>query len=78
MEQIQRKGASGGLERMELDLGLRLGHRLGHHGARQSQPPSRSVDDCEIPLPLSCLINDGGSGFGDFVGVGLLTDRWVW
>ena len=84
MKQIQRKRASGGLERMELDLGLhpslglRLGHRLYHNGARQSQPPSRSVDDCEIPLPLSCLINDGGSGFGDFVGAGLLTDRWVW
>ena len=34
------------------------------------------VDDCEIPLPLSFLINDGGSGFGYFVGMGLLTNRW--
>ena len=24
------------------------------------------------------MINDGGSGFGYFVGVGLLTDQWVW
>ena len=39
---------------------------------------ARSVNDCEIPLPLSFLINNGGSGFGYFVGVGLLTDRWVW
>ena len=37
---------------------------------------AQSVDDCEIPLPLSFLINDGGSGVGYFVGVGLLTDRW--
>ena len=39
---------------------------------------ARFVDDCEIPLRLSFLINDGGSGFGYFVGMGLLIDRWVW
>ena len=33
--------------------------------------------NCEIVIFLSFLINDGGSGFGDFVGVGLLTDQWV-
>jgi len=58
-------------------MNLDLGHCLGHNEAR-SRPPSRFVDDCEIPLPLPCLINDGGSGFGDFVVMGLLTDRWVW
>ena len=69
---------------MKLDLGLRLGHSVA-----QSRPLSPSVDDCEIPLPLSCLINDGGSGFGDFFGVGLVigsvgwsvglvTDQWQW
>ena len=83
-----RRRAGSGIERMELSLGL----RLCQNGARSqppswSQPSSRpkwssisafaqSVNDCEIPLPLSFLINDGGSGFGYFVGVGLLTDRW--
>ena len=51
----------GGLEQIQrnresrsrlLDLSLRLSHRLGHNEARSQ--------------PLSCLINDGGSGFGDF------------
>jgi len=60
----------GGLERMKLDLG----HRLDHNEAR-SRPLSQTVDDCEIPLPLSCLINNGGSGFGDFIVMGLLTKR---
>ena len=36
LEQITRKGAGVGLERMELDLG----YRPGHNGARQSWPPS--------------------------------------
>ena len=58
---------------MKLDLGLRLGR-----SEAQSQLLSQFVDDCEIPLPLSCLINNGGNGFGDFVGVGLFTDQWVW
>ena len=58
---------------MELDLGL----RLGQNGARSRPPPSPLMIG-EIPLPLSFLINDGGSGFGYFVGMGLLTDRWVW
>ena len=91
-----RKRAGGGLERMELDLGLNpcLDLHLGQNGARSwpqslSRPPSRPkwssilastqfVDDCEIPLPLYFLINNVGSGFGYFVGVGLLTNRWVW
>ena len=34
------------------NLSLRLGHHLNHNEARSR--------------PLSCLINDGGSGFGDF------------
>ena len=53
---------------MNLDLSLCLSHNEA-----QSLPLSYSVNDCEIPLPLSCLINDGGSGFGDFLGVGLVT-----
>ncbi|KAK7828799.1 hypothetical protein CFP56_029967 [Quercus suber] len=81
---LSRKRASSGLKRIELDLNL----HLGQNGA-QSQSPSRpkwssisasaqSIDDCEISLPLSFLINNGGSGFGYFVGVGLLADQWVW
>ena len=36
------------------------------------------AENCETVIFLSFLINDGDSGFGDFIGMGLLTDRWVW
>ena len=68
-----KKRAGGGLERMELDLGLYpgLGLRLSQNGAQSRPPP--------IPLPLFFFfINDGANGSGYFVGVGLLTDQWVW
>ena len=57
-----KKRSDGGLERMELNLGLRS-------ICWWLRNPSSS---------LSFLINNGGSRFGYFVGMGLLTDRWVW
>ena len=55
-----KKRSDGGLERMELNLGLRS-------ICWWLRDPSSS---------LSFLINNGGSRFGYFVGMGLLTDRW--
>ena len=40
-------------------------------------PVEKVAENCETVIFLSFLINNGGSGFGDFVGVGLLTERWV-
>ena len=70
-----KKRAGGGLERIELNLGLcpGLGLRLGQNGAR-SQPPPGSLMIAKSLFLFFFLINDGGSGFGYFVGVGLLTD----
>ena len=74
-----RKRVGSGLERIELDLGLcpSLGLCLGHNGAQSRPLPDPLMIAKSLFLSLF-LINDGGSGFGYFVSMSFLTNRWVW
>ena len=74
-----KKRASSGLERIELDLSLcpDLGLHFDQIGAR-SWLLTSSLMIAKSLFLFFFWINDGGSGFGYFVGVSLLTDQWVW
>ena len=62
-----------------LAVGVAMGFRFLSQVRTSSDHLVKKVaENCETVIFLSFLITDGGSGFGDFVGVGLLTDRWVW
>ena len=62
-----------------LAVGVAMGFRFLSQVRTSSDHLVKKVaENCETVIFLSFFITDGGSGFGDFVGVGLLTDRWVW
>ena len=72
------RGANNGLERMELDLSL----CLGHNGARRSRPSSRSWPQWSLPISATvlawvCWLIGGFGEFFDGSGGHVLEFLWV-